>query len=87
MEGGCGSKQQLCCAAHYGSRGDFGGRANRNVSNPGPAEIHLSPQKCPSRVRYKAEIGPTAGNKQPRGCVGRGSGKRRYNSLIRTINR
>src|SRR5436305_14715103 len=45
---------------------------------PGPAEIHLSPQKCPSRVRYKAEIGPTAGNKQPRGRVGRGSGKRRF---------
>jgi pentapeptide MXKDX repeat protein len=38
----------------------------------------LSPQKCPSRVRYKAEIGPIAGNKRPCGCVGRGSGKRRF---------
>jgi hypothetical protein len=41
------------------------------ASNPGHAEIDLSPQKRPSRVRYKAEIGPIAGNKQPRGCVGR----------------
>src|SRR5262245_55875804 len=47
---------------------------------PAPPKSTLSRQKCPSRVRYKAEIGPTAGNKRPRGCVGRGSGKRRFNS-------
>jgi pentapeptide MXKDX repeat protein len=45
-------------------------KSGHNTSNPNPAEILLSPQKCLSRVRYKAEIGRTAGNKRPACRVG-----------------
>src|SRR5215813_8058632 len=47
-------------------------------STPIPAGILLSPQKCLSRVRYKAEIGRTAGNKRPARRVGHDSGERRF---------
>jgi hypothetical protein len=58
------------------------------ASNPGHAEIDLSPQKRPSRVRYKAEIGPIAGNKQPCGCVGKDAANVASQiPLKRTINR
>jgi pentapeptide MXKDX repeat protein len=45
-------------------------KSDHTTSNPDPAEILLSPQKCLSRVRYKAEIGRTAGNKRPACRVG-----------------
>jgi pentapeptide MXKDX repeat protein len=45
-------------------------KSDHTTSNPEPAEILLSPQKCLSRVRYKAEIGRTAGNKRPACRVG-----------------
>jgi pentapeptide MXKDX repeat protein len=45
-------------------------------------EILLSPQKCLSRVRYKAEIGRTAGNKRPARRVGDDSGERRFQPTV-----
>jgi len=59
-------------------------KSDNSTSNPNPAEILLSPQKCLSRVRYKAEIGRTAGNKRPAGYVGDDSGERRFNRLSQT---
>src|SRR6185369_14354387 len=49
---------------------------------PTPAEFLLSPQKRPSRDRYKAEIGRIAGNKRPAGCVGIGGGERRFQPTV-----
>jgi len=43
------------------------------ASNSTPAEFLLTPQKRPSRDRYKAEIGQIAGNKRPAGYVGIGA--------------
>jgi pentapeptide MXKDX repeat protein len=75
---GATAKQPICCAAHREVCDDFGDGATAICQTPALPKSTLSPQKCPSRVRYKAEIGPTAGNKRPRGRVGRGSGKRRF---------
>jgi pentapeptide MXKDX repeat protein len=70
VEAGRAGKQPFCCAAHSVSEG----RRQRSLTTIGPtpipAEILLSPQKCLSRVRYKAEIGRTAGNKRPANRVG-----------------
>src|SRR3981189_2799284 len=73
MKVGAGAEQPICCAAHREFCDDFGGGPAAMCQTPALPKSTLSPQKCPSRVRYKAEIGPTAGNKRPRGCVGRGS--------------
>jgi pentapeptide MXKDX repeat protein len=82
VEGGSVGKQHLLRRTPDFGRASGSEVCQQYVETPIPAEILLSPQKCLSRVRYKAEIGRTAGNKRPAGCVGHDSGERRFQPTV-----